>query len=111
MKIYLIRIETTSSTLLLLSFILFLQLGEEDVSNVTVLEYKPRDQIAIKFSKNLKAGQKCNLILEYSASLSNNYNGFYNSSYTDKDGIKRYKRRRVKGSKRHEWKNKQNFHS
>uniref|UniRef100_A0A674NZY2 Aminopeptidase n=1 Tax=Takifugu rubripes TaxID=31033 RepID=A0A674NZY2_TAKRU len=65
------------------------KLGEEDVSDVTVLEYKPRDQIAIKFSKNLKAGQKCNLILEYSASLSNNYNGFYNSSYTDKDGIKR----------------------
>lgn len=91
MKIYFICIEAKPSTLLLLSFILFLQVGEKDVSNVTVLEYKPREQIAIKFSKNLKAGQKCNLVLEYSASLSNNYNGFYNSSHTDKDGIKRYK--------------------
>lgn len=111
MKIDLIWIETKSSTLLLLLFILFLQLGEEDASNVTVLEYKPRDQIAIKFSKNLKAGQKCNLILEYSASLSNNYNGFYNSSYTDKDGIKRYKWRHMKRSKRHELKNEANVHS
>lgn len=66
------------------------QLDEEEASDVTVLEYKPRKQIAIKFSKILKAGQKCTLILEYSASLSNTYDGFYNSSYIDKDGTKRY---------------------
>uniref|UniRef100_A0A665WUG2 Aminopeptidase n=1 Tax=Echeneis naucrates TaxID=173247 RepID=A0A665WUG2_ECHNA len=58
-------------------------------SNVTVLEYKPRDQIAVKFSEKLKRGQHCVLTLEYSAKLSNTYDGFYNSSYTDKNGNKR----------------------
>lgn len=56
---------------------------------VTVLEYKPRQQIAIKFPEELKAGQYCVLTLDYSAKLSNTYSGFYNSSYTDKDGKKR----------------------
>lgn len=57
---------------------------------MTVLEYKPRQQIAVKFSEELKAGQYCVLTLDYSANLSHTYDGFYNSSYIDKDGKKRY---------------------
>ncbi|KAM4616809.1 leucyl-cystinyl aminopeptidase-like [Polymixia lowei] len=65
------------------------QLGDGKPSDVTVLEYKPRQQIAIKFSDELKAGQHCVLTLNYSANLSHTYDGFYNSSYIDKDGNKR----------------------
>lgn len=72
-------------------YLIFFQLGEEEASEVKILEYKPREQIAIKFPKNLKAGQTCTLTLEYSADLSNTYDGFYNSSYTDKNGMKRYR--------------------
>lgn len=57
---------------------------------MTVLEYKPRQQIAIKFSEDLRVGQHCVLTLDYQANLSNTYDGFYYSSYTDKDGNKRY---------------------
>lgn len=66
------------------------QLGEGVSKAVTVLEYLPRQQIAVQFSEDLKAGQSCVLTLEYSANLSHSYDGFYNSSYTDKDGNKRY---------------------
>uniref|UniRef100_A0A3Q4BRR7 Aminopeptidase n=1 Tax=Mola mola TaxID=94237 RepID=A0A3Q4BRR7_MOLML len=58
-------------------------------SDLTVLEYKPRQQIAVKFSEELKVGQYCVLTLDYSATLSHTYDGFYNSSHIDKDGIKR----------------------
>uniref|UniRef100_A0A669D9M4 Leucyl/cystinyl aminopeptidase n=2 Tax=Oreochromis niloticus TaxID=8128 RepID=A0A669D9M4_ORENI len=58
-------------------------------SDVTVLEYKPRQQLAVNFSEELKAGQYCVLTMEYSANFSNTYDGFYNSSYIDKDGNKR----------------------
>lgn len=57
---------------------------------MTVLEYKPRQQLAVNFSEELKAGQYCVLTMEYSANFSNAYDGFYNSSYIDKDGNKRY---------------------
>lgn len=57
---------------------------------MNVLEYKPKQQIAVKFSEELQAGQYCILTLDYSANLSHTYNGFYNSSYTDKDGKRRY---------------------
>uniref|UniRef100_A0A667YAV9 Leucyl/cystinyl aminopeptidase n=1 Tax=Myripristis murdjan TaxID=586833 RepID=A0A667YAV9_9TELE len=56
--------------------------------DVTVLEYKPRQQIAVKFTEELKAGQHLVLTLDYSANLSHNYDGFYNSSHTDKNGVK-----------------------
>ncbi|XP_044052711.1 leucyl-cystinyl aminopeptidase isoform X2 [Siniperca chuatsi] len=62
------------------------KLGDGEASDVTVLEYKPTQQIAIKFSDELKAGQYCVLTLDYSANFSHTYDGFYNSSYTDKDG-------------------------
>ncbi|XP_070689317.1 leucyl-cystinyl aminopeptidase isoform X2 [Pempheris klunzingeri] len=65
------------------------KLGDEKARDVTVLEYKPRQQIAVKFSEDLKAGQFCVLTLEYSANLSHTYDGFYNSSYSDKNGKKR----------------------
>ncbi|CAJ1068864.1 leucyl-cystinyl aminopeptidase [Xyrichtys novacula] len=65
------------------------KLGGGETRDVTLLEYKPRQQIAIKFSEELKAGQSCVLTLEYSANLSHTYDGFYNSSYSDKDGNKR----------------------
>ncbi|XP_034073083.1 leucyl-cystinyl aminopeptidase [Gymnodraco acuticeps] len=65
------------------------KLGEGVSKAVTVLEYLPRQQIAVQFSEDLKAGQSCVLTLEYSAKLSHSYDGFYNSSYTDKDGNKR----------------------
>ncbi|XP_076006763.1 leucyl-cystinyl aminopeptidase [Genypterus blacodes] len=65
------------------------QLGDRKPSDVTVLEYKPWQQIAVKFSEDLKAGQECVLTLDYSANLSHTYDGFYKSSYTDKDGNKR----------------------
>lgn len=65
------------------------KLGDGEASDVTVLEYKPRQQIAIQVSEELKAGQYCVLTLDYSANLSHTYDGFYNSSYTDKDGNKR----------------------
>lgn len=65
-------------------------MGDGDTSDVTILEYTPREQIAVKFSKELKAGQLCVLTLEYSANLSHTYGGFYNSSYSDNDGNKRY---------------------
>ncbi|XP_035513792.1 leucyl-cystinyl aminopeptidase [Morone saxatilis] len=65
------------------------KLGDGEASDMTVLEYKPRQQIALNFSEELKAGQYCVLTLDYSANLSHTYDGFYNSSYTDKDGNKR----------------------
>uniref|UniRef100_A0A8C4I990 Aminopeptidase n=1 Tax=Dicentrarchus labrax TaxID=13489 RepID=A0A8C4I990_DICLA len=65
------------------------KLDDGEASDVTVLEYKPRQQIALNFSEELKAGQYCVLTLDYSANLSHTYDGFYNSSYTDKDGNKR----------------------
>uniref|UniRef100_A0A667XTN1 Leucyl/cystinyl aminopeptidase n=1 Tax=Myripristis murdjan TaxID=586833 RepID=A0A667XTN1_9TELE len=64
------------------------QLDDGKPSDVTVLEYKPRQQIAVKFTEELKAGQHLVLTLDYSANLSHNYDGFYNSSHTDKNGVK-----------------------
>uniref|UniRef100_A0A7N8WLY6 Aminopeptidase n=1 Tax=Mastacembelus armatus TaxID=205130 RepID=A0A7N8WLY6_9TELE len=64
-------------------------LGDEAARDVTVLEYKPRQQIAVKFPEELKTGQYCVLTLDYSANLSHTYDGFYNSSYIDKAGNKR----------------------
>lgn len=66
------------------------QLGDGQASDVTVLEYKPRQQLAVNFSEELKAGQYCVLTMEYSANFSNAYDGFYKSFYIDKDGNKRY---------------------
>ncbi|XP_069565514.1 leucyl-cystinyl aminopeptidase isoform X1 [Brachyistius frenatus] len=65
------------------------KLGDGQVHDVTVLEFKPKQQLAVKFSEELKAGQHCVLTLDYSAKLSHTYDGFYNSSYSDKDGNKR----------------------
>lgn len=65
------------------------KLGDGQASDVTVLEYKPRQQLAVNFSEELKAGQYCVLTMEYSANFSNAYDGFYNSSYIDEDGNKR----------------------
>uniref|UniRef100_A0A8C5DCY5 Leucyl-cystinyl aminopeptidase-like n=1 Tax=Gouania willdenowi TaxID=441366 RepID=A0A8C5DCY5_GOUWI len=65
-----------------------LKLLSLDTWAMNVLEYKPWQQIAIKLPEELKAGQRCVLTLDYSASLSNTYDGFYNSSYTNKDGTK-----------------------
>lgn len=56
---------------------------------MTVLERNIQQQIAVKFEAELKADQLCVLTLDYSANFSNAYDGFYNSSYTDKDGKKR----------------------
>uniref|UniRef100_A0A8C2C7B4 Aminopeptidase n=1 Tax=Cyprinus carpio TaxID=7962 RepID=A0A8C2C7B4_CYPCA len=55
---------------------------------VHVLEYKPWQQIAIKFPEDLKKGQYV-LNINYTAQLSNSYDGFYNSSYVDTNGTKR----------------------
>ncbi|KAI3372895.1 hypothetical protein L3Q82_023352, partial [Scortum barcoo] len=65
-----------------------LKLGDGEAKDVTVLEYKPNQQIAVRLSEEQKAGQYCVLTLDYSANLSHTYDGFYNSSYTDKDGKK-----------------------
>ncbi|KAJ8005705.1 hypothetical protein DPEC_G00120690 [Dallia pectoralis] len=65
------------------------QVGKEKTDNVKVLEYKPWQQIAVTFLKDLKAGQLCVLTLEYKSNLSNSFEGFYNSAYTDKTGAKR----------------------
>lgn len=65
------------------------KLGDGEAKDVTVLEYKPQQQIAIKFSSDLQVGQRCLLTLDYRANLSNTYDGFYYSSYTDKSGSKR----------------------
>ncbi|CAN9513289.1 unnamed protein product [Ophioblennius macclurei] len=65
------------------------KLGDGEAREETVLEYKPKQQLALKFSEELQAGQRCVLTLDYSAALSHTYDGFYNSSYTDKDGTKR----------------------
>ncbi|XP_054905043.1 leucyl-cystinyl aminopeptidase isoform X2 [Poeciliopsis prolifica] len=65
------------------------KLGNGQARDVTVLEYKPRQQIAVKFPEELKTDQHCVLTFEYNANLSHSYDGFYNSSYTDKHGIKR----------------------
>ncbi|KAG7481393.1 hypothetical protein MATL_G00066280 [Megalops atlanticus] len=58
-------------------------------TDVKVLEYKPWQQIAIKLPENLKKGKSYVLTLQYKANLSNSYDGFYNSSYTDTSGMKR----------------------
>ncbi|XP_067294260.1 leucyl-cystinyl aminopeptidase isoform X2 [Pseudorasbora parva] len=55
---------------------------------VDVLEYKPWQQIAIKFPEDLTKGQYV-LNLDYTANFSISYNGFYNSSYVDTTGTKR----------------------
>uniref|UniRef100_A0A673LRT7 Aminopeptidase n=1 Tax=Sinocyclocheilus rhinocerous TaxID=307959 RepID=A0A673LRT7_9TELE len=59
-----------------------------DGKEVHVLEYKPWQQIAIKFPEDLKKGQYV-LNINYTAKLSNSYDGFYNSSYVDTNGTKR----------------------
>ncbi|XP_060740091.1 leucyl-cystinyl aminopeptidase [Tachysurus vachellii] len=56
---------------------------------VKLLEYEPWQQIAIKFSEELKKGQKYVLNMNYSANLSSSFDGFYNSSYTDTNGYRR----------------------
>lgn len=56
---------------------------------VEILEYGPWQQIAIKFSEDLKKGQKYVLNINYSANLSSSYDGFYNSSYIDTSGKRR----------------------
>ncbi|XP_030647452.1 leucyl-cystinyl aminopeptidase isoform X2 [Chanos chanos] len=56
---------------------------------VKILEYKPWEQIAVECPKELKKGQEYVLSLEYSANLSNSYEGFYNSSYHSSSGIGR----------------------
>lgn len=65
------------------------QLGDGQTVDVTVLERNIQQQIAVKFEAELEAEQLCVLTLDYSANFSNAYDGFYNSSYTDKDGEKR----------------------
>lgn len=65
------------------------KLGDQEAVAVTVLEYKPNQQIAVKFAEELKTGQKCVLTLDYAAELSHTYDGFYNSSYNDKEGNKK----------------------
>uniref|UniRef100_A0A672I5Q7 Aminopeptidase n=1 Tax=Salarias fasciatus TaxID=181472 RepID=A0A672I5Q7_SALFA len=65
------------------------KLGDGDARDETILEYRNNEQIAVKFSEELQAGQRCVLTLDYSAALSHTYGGFYNSSYIDKDGNKR----------------------
>ncbi|XP_039517984.1 leucyl-cystinyl aminopeptidase-like [Pimephales promelas] len=55
---------------------------------VHVLEYKPWQQIAIKFPEDLKKGLYV-LNINYTANFSNSYDGFYNSSYVDINGTKR----------------------
>ncbi|XP_020561634.1 leucyl-cystinyl aminopeptidase [Oryzias latipes] len=64
------------------------KIDDGPASNVTVLQYKANQQIAVKFTEDLKAGQYCVLTLTYSANLSSTYDGFYSSSYTDKSGTK-----------------------
>ncbi|XP_043095047.1 leucyl-cystinyl aminopeptidase isoform X2 [Puntigrus tetrazona] len=59
-----------------------------DGKEVHFLEYKPWQQIAIKFTEDLKKGRYV-LDINYTANLSSNYDGFYNSSYVDTNGIKR----------------------
>ncbi|XP_014326117.1 leucyl-cystinyl aminopeptidase-like [Xiphophorus maculatus] len=66
------------------------KLGSGQARDVTVLEYKPRQQIAVKFPEELKTDQQCVLTFEYNANLSHSYDGFYNSSYTDQ-----YRKKRV----------------
>ncbi|KAG7318423.1 hypothetical protein KOW79_018178 [Hemibagrus wyckioides] len=56
---------------------------------VEILEYEPWQQIAVKFSEELKKGQKYVLKMDYLANLSSSYDGFYNSSYTDAGGNRR----------------------
>ncbi|XP_029019015.1 leucyl-cystinyl aminopeptidase isoform X2 [Betta splendens] len=65
------------------------KVGDGQVKDVAVLEYKPNEQLAIKFPDYLKAGQYGILTIQYAANLSHTYGGFYNSSYSDKDGNKR----------------------
>uniref|UniRef100_A0A673M859 Aminopeptidase n=1 Tax=Sinocyclocheilus rhinocerous TaxID=307959 RepID=A0A673M859_9TELE len=55
---------------------------------VHFLEYKPWQQIAFKFPEDLKKGQYV-LNINYTANLSSSFDGFYNSSYVDTNGIKR----------------------
>lgn len=57
---------------------------------VTILRYTDWQQIAIKFPENLTKGKEYALYIEYSANFSTSYDGFYNSSYTDTTGEKRY---------------------
>uniref|UniRef100_A0A8C7ZPN2 Leucyl/cystinyl aminopeptidase n=1 Tax=Oryzias sinensis TaxID=183150 RepID=A0A8C7ZPN2_9TELE len=56
------------------------KIGDGPASNVTVLQYKANQQIAVKFTEYLKVGQYCVLTLTYSANLSSTYDGFYSSS-------------------------------
>uniref|UniRef100_UPI00398EAF21 leucyl-cystinyl aminopeptidase isoform X1 n=2 Tax=Pristiophorus japonicus TaxID=55135 RepID=UPI00398EAF21 len=53
--------------------------------DVQVLEYPPHQQIAVKLNPVLSRGEKYILNLEYSANLSDNFSGFYKSSYQDKN--------------------------
>lgn len=56
---------------------------------VKILEYKPWQQITIKFPEDLQKGVYV-LNIMYTANLSTSYDGFYISSYVDTTGTKRY---------------------
>uniref|UniRef100_H3A6R8 Leucyl and cystinyl aminopeptidase n=1 Tax=Latimeria chalumnae TaxID=7897 RepID=H3A6R8_LATCH len=57
---------------------------------VQVLEYPTHNQIAVLVPETLVKGQNCVLMINYTASLSDSYSGFYKSSYKTKTGETRW---------------------
>lgn len=53
---------------------------------VTVLEYPPFEQIALMAPEQLQTGQNYYISIEYSANLSDNFHGFYKSTYKTPEG-------------------------
>nr|XP_015220327.1 PREDICTED: leucyl-cystinyl aminopeptidase [Lepisosteus oculatus] len=71
-----------------ISKVTFARLGENQSNATKHLEYRPWQQIAIQAPEHFQKGQSYILTLEYTAYLSGNYYGFYNSSYENTKGEK-----------------------
>ncbi|XP_061115379.1 endoplasmic reticulum aminopeptidase 2-like [Conger conger] len=70
-------------------------LGEDDgkpvdkEQNLTVLEHLEQEQIALLLPYQLQEGRKYQLHIEFQASLADDFDGFYKSTYMTRDGEKR----------------------
>lgn len=55
-----------------------------------VLEYPPREQIALLAPTPLEVGLPYTVVLDYAGNLSESFHGFYKSTYRTKEGEVRY---------------------
>ncbi|KAM6229993.1 endoplasmic reticulum aminopeptidase 1 [Porphyrio hochstetteri] len=63
--------------------------GSRSAREASVLEHQPLEQMALLLDEPLRAGHNYTLRLQYHANLSESFHGFYQSSYSTRDGERR----------------------